>query len=54
MQYSAKKDKDGVLTRYTRPLKDGKARAGTYLVISLWKILVFFICFVTMIMKKRK
>ena len=47
MQYSAKKDKDGVLTRYTRPLKDGKARAGTYLVISLWKILVFFICFVT-------
>ena len=35
MQYSAKRNSDGTELTFTRPLKDGKARGFTYLLISV-------------------
>ena len=36
------------LGRYTKPLKDGRARGFTYLLLSVWKMFVFFCCFITL------
>lgn len=47
MQYSAKRNSDGTELTFTRPLKDGRARGFTYLLISVWKMFVFFCCFIT-------
>ena len=47
MQYKPVKNKDGSTTTYSKPLKDGKARGLTYLLLSFWKMFVFFCCFIT-------
>ena len=36
------------ICRYTKPLKDGKARGFTYLLLSVWKMFAFFCCFITL------
>ena len=35
------------IARYTKPLKDGRARGFTYLLLSVWKMFAFFCCFIT-------